>query len=373
MKLNGINKLKKDAEQSGLKRLVYKYSLILFAIMIFVNSINFIFQDLSNGYHINVAQVILAEIIAFCLFYSVLPMIYYVIIKFPVAKPNILINLLIQFVATALLTLLLTVMMYYARSLVWLLLGYGKYDYGIFGYRILMEYSRLTLLYAILYGGIYGLKNALEKQEQELKSVKLEEQLAMSKVEALQMQLNPHFLFNTLNLISSTMYADVKSADKMIADLSDLLRMTLNKKGEQVHFLIKEIEMLNLYADIMKQRFRDKLIFEVHYSESESRCLVPVFLLQPLVENSIRHSTESLDPISICVKIFKEGEKLILLVSDTGPGLNENFEYDTDKGIGLSNTSSRLDTLYGGNNAFTFGNKNDKGFEVKIVIPYKEG
>jgi sensor histidine kinase YesM len=80
-----------------------------------------------------------------------------------------------------------------------------------------------------------------------------------------------------------------------------------------------------------------------------------------------------LDPISICVKIFKEGEKLILLVSDTGPGLNENFEYDTDKGIGLSNTSSRLDTLYGGNNAFTFGNKNDKGFEVKIVIPYKEG
>jgi LytS/YehU family sensor histidine kinase len=269
-------------------------------------------------------------------------------------------------------TSILANLIYETRTFIWPILGFGKYQYGIFKYQIVMEYSRMLLLYGILYIGIYALKNLFDSQQQKLKAAQLEEQLAKSKIEALQMQLNPHFLFNTLNVISSTMYEDVNAADKMIADLSDLLRVTLNKSGNKEQPLHKEIEMLNLYADIMKVRFKDKLNFEIDTNGKIDKCMVPVFILQPLVENSIKHSTENLEKISIKIRTYREDDRLVLTVLDTGPGVNDTFRSVNGNGIGLSNTATRLESLYGRDHQLMMGNLDEGGFEVKIIIPYHE-
>ncbi|MCL6099722.1 MAG: histidine kinase [Bacteroidetes bacterium] len=366
------NKMKKTDSESNLKRIVYKYTLIFFVVMIALNTMNYTFQDLSSGYKVFFVRILIGEIVAFGLFYALVPAIYYVIINYPVSQTHLVRNILIQFAATVVMTSILTNLIYEVRTIFWPILGFGKFEYGKFEYRIVMEYSRMLLMYGILYIGIYALKNLFDSQQQKVKAAQLEEQLAKSKIEVLQMQLNPHFLFNTLNVISSTMYEDVNAADKMIADLSDLLRITFNKSGDKEQPLHKEIEMLNLYVDIMRMRFKDKLNLEIDTDTAASQCLVPVFLLQPLVENSIRHSTESIEEISIKIKTSREEDKLVLTVRDTGPGVDETFKHENGNGIGLSNTASRLESLYGSSHQLTMGNLVEGGFEVRIIIPYHE-
>ena len=357
--------------EPNLKKIVYKYTLIFFAVMIALNTLNYTFQDLSSGYKVFVLPVFLGEVVAFSLFYACMPLIYFAIINYPISRSFLFRNLVIQFAFTIIMAATLTFLMYYVRSFLWPFFGFGKFEYGLIKYRMVMEYSRMLLLYGILYIGVYALKNLFDSEQAKLKSAKLEEQLAKSKIEALQMQLNPHFLFNTLNIISSTMYEDVNAADKMIADLSDLLRITLNKSGNKEHPLKKEIEMLNLYADIMKVRFKDKLNFEIDADQKLMNCFVPVFILQPLVENSIRHSTESVDNVSIKVNVRKREENLILIVQDSGPGISDEAKFGNGNGIGLSNTASRLENLYGREHQLTMGNIEGGGFEVKITIPFK--
>ena len=366
------NKMKETDNEPNLKRIVYKYTLIFFVVMVTLNTMNYTFQDLSNGYKVFFVRILIGEIVAFGLFYALVPAIYYVIINYPISQTHLVRNILIQFAATVVITSILTNLIYEVRTILWPILGFGQFEYGKFEYRIVMEYSRILLMYGILYIGIYALKNLFDSQQQKVKAAQLEEQLAKSKIEALQMQLNPHFLFNTLNVISSTMYEDVNAADKMIADLSDLLRITFNKSGDKEQPLNKEIEMLNLYVDIMRMRFKDKLNLEIDTDTAASQCLVPVFILQPLVENSIRHSTESVEKISIKIKTSREGNKLVLTVRDTGPGVDETFKHENGNGIGLSNTASRLESLYGSSNQLTMGNLVEGGFEVKIIIPYHE-
>ncbi len=364
--------MKKTDSESNLKRIVYKYTLIFFVVMIALNTLNYTFQDLSSGYKVFFVRILIGEIVAFGLFYALVPAIYYVIINYPISQTHLVRNILTQFAATVVMTSILTNLIYEVRTIFWPILGFGKFEYGKFEYRIVMEYSRMLLMYGILYIGIYALKNLFDSQQQKVKAAQLEEQLAKSKIEVLQMQLNPHFLFNTLNVISSTMYEDVNAADKMIADLSDLLRITFNKSGDKEQPLHKEIEMLNLYVDIMRMRFKDKLNLEIDTDTAASLCLVPVFILQPLVENSIRHSTESVEEISIKIKTSREEDKLVLTVRDTGPGVDETFKHENGNGIGLSNTASRLESLYGSSHQLTMGNLVEGGFEVKIIIPYHE-
>ncbi len=361
--------MKKNIAGDELKYTVYKYTFVFFLIMVLVNSANYTFQDLANGYHPEFAQVLIAEVIAFILFYSFVPLIYFFVVKYPVAKPRRLRNLLNHLIISLALSVVLTFSMYLARGLLWPLLGFGKYYYGILKYRLVMEYFRIVMMYAIFYGGYYWLKSFGESQRRKLQAARLEEQLAKSKVEALQMQLNPHFLFNTLNVISSTMYDDVNVADKMIADLSDLLRMTLNKKGEAEHPLGKEIEMVTLYGDIMKARFKDKLKFAIDCGKDAAGCLVPVFILQPLVENSIRHSTESVEKISVEITAVRDQDMLFLSVKDHGPGMGGS---KSGNGIGINNTATRLETIYGADHKLTWGNINGGGFEVKIAIPVRK-
>jgi LytS/YehU family sensor histidine kinase len=211
----------------------------------------------------------------------------------------------------------------------------------------------------------------LHSSEQErLRALRLQQELTRARLRTLQMQLNPHFLFNTLNVISSTMYDDVKTADKMIANLSDLLRRTLDGVNWEEHPLRKELELLSLYGDTMKQRFREKLEIRTTIPSETLDALVPGFILQPLVENSIQYSMERKKNAAVEITTRRSGDKLIIAVSDNGPGIEEDLDKITKSGIGLSNTIERLETLYGSDQKLEIQNMDQGGLRVTLQIPF---
>jgi two-component system LytT family sensor kinase len=186
------------------------------------------------------------------------------------------------------------------------------------------------------------------------------------------MQLHPHFLFNTLNMISSTMYDDVKAADKMIANLSDLLRITLDSRGAEEHTLEKELEIVHLYIEIMKARFQDKLTVKTDIENATQEALVPGFILQPLVENSIKHCMKKLKTAEISIASRMENGKLKLIIQDNGPGISGEMNQIFKNGVGLSNTVERLEQLYGNNHHFQLQNRGEGGLQVVMELPFKK-
>ncbi len=198
------------------------------------------------------------------------------------------------------------------------------------------------------YWTIVGLGHALryhyEARARELRSAQLETRLIEAQLQALQRQLQPHFLFNTLNTISALMHRDVEAADATIARLSDLLRMSLQQVGVQEVPLKDELDFLSKYLEIEQTRFRDRLtvVFDIHPDTLDA--LVPNLLLQPLVENAIKHGIGPRPtPGQIAVRARRAGAMLEVDVQDNGVGLSAARLTDFNRGVGLSNTRSRLD------------------------------
>jgi sensor histidine kinase YesM len=264
-----------------------------------------------------------------------------------------------------------TAIMFYSRQIIYSLLGWGEYNYGLITYRYLMEYIKLipglTLAYLI-----YHLFNAQREREKEkLNRLELEEQLTRTRLEFLKSRLNPHFLFNTLNMVSSVMYEDPNAADKMLANLSAMLRTSLQSNGREIHSLKEELELLNLYIDIMKCRFNDKLDIKFTINENTLSAGVPLFLLQPIVENSIKYGMETLSVTKIEVSSLIQDNNLIIRVKDNGPGINEDYDIVMKKGIGISNTVERLEKYYPNNHKFDWENITG-GLLMTISIPLRE-
>jgi two-component system LytT family sensor kinase len=183
--------------------------------------------------------------------------------------------------------------------------------------------------------------------------------------------LQPHFLFNTLNTISSVMYEDVRIADRMITRLSDLLRLSLEQGAAQEVTLEREIEFLRLYVETMKARFEERLNVEVEADAETRRALVPPLLLQPLVENSIRHGADpESSTVDVRVSARRDNGTLFLEVRDHGPGLSDGRDTTFHKGIGLSNTAERLERLYGGSHRMGLRNARDGGLVVTLEVPF---
>jgi two-component system, LytTR family, sensor kinase len=184
--------------------------------------------------------------------------------------------------------------------------------------------STLFTYWAIL-GVIYAFDYYRKYREHELKASQLKTQLAQAQLQALKMQLHPHFLFNTLHAISSLMRKDVEAADSMISRLSDLLRLTLENTGVQEVTLRQELEFLERYLEIEQTRFRDRLQVRMEIEPETFDAQVPNLILQPLVENAIRHGIAPRSApgmIEICAA--RDRETLHLLVRDNGPGLPAN-------------------------------------------------
>jgi LytS/YehU family sensor histidine kinase len=237
-----------------------------------------------------------------------------------------------------------------------------------------MEYTHQFMQYISYYVIFRFIKVSLEHQEHKLKTAQLKEQLTNARLQSLQMKLHPHFLFNTLNLISSVMYEDVQLADTMMANLSDLLRTILNSTDSSEHTLEKEMEMLRYYIDIMKARFQEKLTVTFDIDSDTREAMIPALIIQPIVENSIKHNIETLTEntsAEIHVSSQKTNNTITLRINDNGPGVADNREHFVKNGIGLSNVTDRLETLYGKNHRFQMQNLAAGGFETIIEIPFR--
>jgi signal transduction histidine kinase len=229
-----------------------------------------------------------------------------------------------------------------------------------------------VLLYCSVVGICQGITSFRRSQLRERRSAELEARLSQSQLHALRMQINPHFLFNTLNAISTLIYVNPRAADEMIADLSALLRRSLDTAERQETSLSEEIQFIRAYIAIEQKRFAERLQVNINIPDDLSDALVPCLILQPLVENAIRHGIEPLRaPGLISIQAKRHGPRLILTVQDNGKGPSPSPSPDSSaSGVGLPNTQARLLALYGANHQFLFTAANPRGCLVEIHLPF---
>jgi LytS/YehU family sensor histidine kinase len=209
-------------------------------------------------------------------------------------------------------------------------------------------------------------------RDRELHSAKLEMQLTRSHLQALKSHLQPHFLFNTMHSISALMLTDVAAADKMMSRVSDLLRMSLESRGIQITSLNRELEFVAGYLEIEKVRFGERLSIVLDIAAETLDAQVPSLLLQPLVENAIRHGISRLSSGgSVWIAASRDGRDLYLRVRDNGPGLGSGVGTPPGTGLGLRTTRERLQTLYGSQQSFEIHDAPSGGVEVCVRIPFR--
>jgi two-component system, LytTR family, sensor kinase len=237
--------------------------------------------------------------------------------------------------------------------------------------RFLLETgSHLNLLtYWAILGVSYALDYYRRDQERELRSTVLQARLTEAQLQMLRMELHPHFLFNTLHAISALMHKDVDAADRMLARLGDLLRLTLESSGRQEVSLREELDFLRRYLEIEQARFRERLTVDMRIDPATLDARVPNLVLQPLVENAIRHGIAPRSaPGRVEIYAHRHDSMLELRVQDNGAGMRATGTQR--EGVGLANTRARLQQLYGASHRFELFNATEGGFVVRLSIPF---
>lgn len=244
--------------------------------------------------------------------------------------------------------------------------GRSRGPFGPLGFR--------TVFDAVIYGGVVSVTCAFSflrrSQQRERRTLELEASLANARLDALRLQINPHFLFNTLNAAASLVHTRPEAADEMILSLSELLRASLQGTGTHEVTLAREMELLRLYTDIERTRFGDRISFREEVPGELLAALVPALVLQPVVENAVRHGLEPRPgPGTVTVAARREGERLILSVSDDGIGF-AGGSATRGSGIGLANTRDRLRALYGGAQDLRMEALPEGGTRIVISLPW---
>lgn len=293
------------------------------------------------------------------------PLVFWFGRLFPIARKNLIRNLLIHLVWSSVTGSLAILLFYLSFALIspeasWRFLS------ATFALPGLLEAMTNNALFYTIVLGIHQANLYFSVyQDREFR-------LQQAQLLILKSQLQPHFLFNTLNTISAHMYSNVEKADVMITHLGDFLRSTLRDLGDQEVPLRRELETLNSYLQIELMRFDDRLKLELEVDPAVMNARVPNLILQPLVENAIKHGIApyTLDG-HIGIKAQRVDGQLWLQVRDSGPGTAQ-VEASESIGIGLANTRARLEHLYGSEYQFELTNEMGRGAAVDIKIPYKE-
>jgi len=224
------------------------------------------------------------------------------------------------------------------------------------------------LVYWLLVAGLHAIDYYHRFREREVHSVELEAELHRTQLQLLKLQLDPHFLFNALNAVAALVHSDPDGAERMVGLLSDFLRQSLHNAGRSEVSLREELEFLSLYLEIEHTRFGDRLAVDVDVDPDLLAARVPNMILQPLVENAIRHGRRpGGEVLKVRVTVRSGPEGLDLRVLDNGRGLRE----PRAEGVGLVNTKARLRQLYPGRHAFSLVDAAGGGAEARVTIPLR--
>ncbi len=260
----------------------------------------------------------------------------------------------------------------------WMYAGiFEKLPAVTYGEYVINSIARVNHVYRLLYYSIiiaihFAFDYFRKYSERELIASQLEVQLKEAQIRTLHQQLQPHFLFNTLNGISSLMYKSVDDADKMLTYLGDLLRISLERMNVQEVPLKDDIAFIERYLLIEKTRMGDRLLVKTNFHPETLDALVPCMMAQPILENAIKHGVApNVKQGTIIASSWRIAEKLFLQIEDDGKGFTRSLEENLTKGYGIRNTLERLKILYGNNHSLTFSNKETGGLRVTLSIPFR--
>ncbi len=256
-----------------------------------------------------------------------------------------------------------TLGMYLSRSALYPLLGLGEYHYGDLGYRFLMEAPVQLLGYVLTLIGVAIYAQLRRARDAE----RLEALLTESRLEQIRLSIAPHFLFNTLNVISAAAYESPEKADGLIGKLSALLRSMLSVDARQTWQLGEELAALNEYLDLQRARFEESLSVDIDIDESLRTAEVPRMILQPLLENALEHGLDRNGQAHVRIGAKRIGDRLLVTIADGGAGPGEFSE-----GIGLRNTRERLQRLYGEQYGYALDPLQPTGSQLRLSMPWRE-
>jgi sensor histidine kinase YesM len=305
------------------------------------------------------------------------PLVLWASARLPIERNNWIRSSLLHVPISILLSVFLTALGHVALWLYW---GYraGKpFSFANMSRFVVANFSEGIGIYMLIAVSSYAYSYYSRYREGQLRTLQLEAQLSQAQLQALKMQLHPHFLFNTLHSISALLTKDIEAARKMITRLGDFLRLTLENSGAHEVTLQQEMEFLSCYLEIERIRFQNRLVTRIDLASQTLEAKVPNLILQPIVENAIRHgiaprSTPGLIEISAKQLV----NKLRIQVRDNGPGLSDHRTsvHLFKKGLGLANTETRLERLYGADHLFDLSDNPDGGLIVTLEIPFhKDG
>jgi two-component system LytT family sensor kinase len=305
------------------------------------------------------------------------PLVLWAATKIPIERSNWLRALLLHIPISLGLSMIVTAI---GHIFVWLYWGrtMGRpFSFERMTRFVVANFSEGIGIYMLIALSSYAFSYYRRYRESQLRTLQLESQLSHSQLQALKMQLHPHFLFNTLHSISALLNKDPESARKMITRLGDFLRLTLENSGSQEVTLEQEMTFLRCYLEIERVRFQDRLVTHVDVAKQTLDAKVPNLILQPIVENAIRHGIAPRStPGVIEIEAERRNSTLRIQVRDNGPGLpsHRTSENMFKKGLGLANTEKRLEQLYGAAHLLDLSDHPEGGLVVTLEIPFhKDG
>ena len=244
------------------------------------------------------------------------------------------------------------------------------------GSLIFLYFSKSAALNLLVFAAgvmlFHGVRVYRMYQERERRTLQLQGELANAHLDVLRGQLQPHFLFNTLNTVTALLRRDPDGAERVVTRLGDLLRISLQNTRRQEIPLREELDFLDRFLEIQQVRFQDRLTIQQEVDQDTLDVAVPTLLLQPLVENAIKHGIEPHATAgAVTIRARREGARLRLEVCDNGYGLPPGGAASLREGVGIANTRERLETLYGDDHEFAIADAPDGGVCVVITLPFR--
>lgn len=301
------------------------------------------------------------------------PLVLFAASRIPIERNNWIRSSLIHVAISIVLSVLLTAVGHITLWLYWGRPAGKPFSVENMSRFVVANFSEGIGIYLLIALTSYAVGYYRRYREGKDRTLQLEAQLSHAQLQALKMQLHPHFLFNTLHSISALLHKDVEAARKMITRLGDFLRLTLENSGSQEVTLRQEMEFLTCYLEIERIRFQNRLVTRIDLEPQALDGMVPNLILQPIVENAIRHGiAPRSSPGLIEIDAKHLDRALRIQIRDNGPGIPEHRTSVNlfEKGLGLGNTQNRLEKLYGSDHLFDLRNSPEGGLIVTLEIPF---